>query len=274
MLKLKVRRSYQRKVALVTGAAGGLGRALCLNLADRGASVGLMDLNEPGLDELAEAMRERGARTLVLAGDITDEATCHASVRRTIDELGGLDLLVNNAGLVQRSAFEETQAAVFRKVMDVNFYGSLYCTQAAIEQLKRARGQIITVSSIAGFAPLYGRTGYSASKHALHGLFDSLRAEMLEHKVAVLVACPGFIDTDFSNNALDADGSVTDHPQSTVGGKATPAQVASAIMEAASREKDILVLSRTGHITRLVNTLSQPLYTRLMVRSLKHELDR
>ena len=207
MFNLKRHRSYRDKVALVTGAAGGLGRALCRELGRAGARLGLMDLDTGELEHLARSLQGDGVQCTALPGDITDRSYCDAAVAETVARFDGLDVLINNAGLTQRSAFADTDVEVFRKVMEVNYFGSLHCTKAAMPQLLERGGQIIVISSIAGFSPLYGRSGYSASKHALHGLFDSLRSELLQTGVGVLVACPGVIDTDFANRALDADGS-------------------------------------------------------------------
>lgn len=268
------RRTYKDKVALVTGAAGGLGRALCQDLARQGARVAAMDLDVEGLEELARDLERAGTECLSLPGDITDQAYCEEAVQTTKERLGGLDLLINNAGLTQRSAFVDTAPDVFRRVMEVNFFGSLYCARAALPALLQSRGQIVVVSSIAGFAPLYGRSGYAASKHALHGLFESLRSELHNTGVSLLMACPGFIDTPFAQNALDGDGSVTSHPRSTVGKQITAEEVSKAILRAASRGQTLLVLTPVGHLTRLLTRVSPSLYQRLMIRSLGQELER
>ncbi len=274
MFKLTRRRSYEGKVALVTGAAGGLGSAICRELGRAGARLGLMDLDTEELYTLGEALERDGVQCAALPGDITDPEYCQQAVSDVMARFNGLDLLVNNAGLTQRSSFLETEVEVFRRVMEVNYFGSLHCAKAALPQLLRHRGQIVVISSIAGFSPLYGRSGYSASKHALHGLFDSLRSELLQTGVHVLIACPGFIDTEFANRALDADGTTATHPRSTLGDQATPEQVARAIMDAASREEEMLVLSRVGHLTRLLTRVAPGTYQRLMARSLRKELER
>lgn len=267
-------RRYKDKVVLVTGAAGGLGRALCLRYGRAGAKIGLMDLDAAGVEALSDELAGHGIQALALPCDITDEAACADGVQQLAARLGGLDLLINNAGLTQRSAFVETSTEVIRKVMDVNFFGALYCTKAALPLIMERRGHVIAISSVAGLAPLYGRTGYAASKHAMVGLFSTLRAEMLEHGVGVTVACPGFIDTEFARRALDGDGSVTPHPRSTVGDAATPEQVAQAIFRAASRDQAVLVLSPTGHVSRLLGALAPDLFQRLMARALRKELER
>ena len=267
-------RRYAGKVALITGAAGGLGRALCARYAAEGARLALLDLDADGLGSLAAELTASGAEALALPGDITDEAYCSDAVARAAAHFGGVDLLINNAGLTARSAFGDTDPGVFRKVMEVNYFGALHCTRAALPWLLQRRGQVIAISSVAGVAPLYGRTAYAASKHAMVGLFSTLRAEMLEHGVSVTVACPGFIDTGFSANALDGDGSVTAHPQSKVGGTASAEQVAEQIYRAARRDQALLVLSAAGQVSRLLGALAPGLYQRLMARTLRKELQR
>jgi short-subunit dehydrogenase len=133
---------------------------------------------------------------------------------------------------------------------------------------------IIVISSIAGFAPLLGRTGYVASKHALHGLFDSLRAELRETGVGVTIACPGFTATNIAKNALDGDGSITLHPQSTMGTAASPESVAEKVFQAATRSKRLVVLSAVGRLTRVLTKFFPGFYERSMAQVLRSELDR
>jgi short-subunit dehydrogenase len=159
--------------------------------------------------------------------------------------------------------------------MGVNFFGSLNCTKAALDSLIERKGLIIAVSSVAGFSPLYGRSGYAASKHALHGLFDSLRTELRNVGVDVMIVCPGFTATGISTRALDGDGQITQHPQSTLGRIARPEDVADAVFRAAcSGKKRLVVLSAVGRLTRIVHKMFPGLYERLMARSLSSELDR
>ncbi len=267
-------RGFGGKTVLISGAAGGLGQALGRRFGRAGARLGLLDLDAGGLERLERELRQDNVESLALPGDVTDEDGCREAVSRLVERYGSLDALVNCAGLTHRSAFALTSTAVFRKVMEVNFFGSLLCTRAALPHLLQSRGLIVVISSVAGFAPLYGRTGYAASKHALHGLFDSLRSELRDTGVGVLIVCPGFVDTQLSRRALDGDGTPTTHPRSTVGRLATPAGVAEAVFRAAERDRRLLVLSAVGRLTRLITRLSPALYDRLMARSLKSELRR
>lgn len=268
------KRSFNGKVVVITGAAGGIGSAFSRRFARAGARLAVLDIDVGRARELAAELGATGGEALGLACDVTDESSCRAAIEAVVHHFSGIDVLINNAGITHRSAFANTDVAVFRKVMAVNFFGSLHCTKAALTSLCERRGLIVTISSIAGIAPLYGRTGYAASKHALHGLFASLRAEMEPSGVDVLLVCPGFTDTGLSTSALDGDGSVTKHPQSRVGAMATPDSVAEAVLQAASRSQPLLVLSATGRVTYLLNRLSPRLYEKLMARALRHELER
>jgi NAD(P)-dependent dehydrogenase (short-subunit alcohol dehydrogenase family) len=258
---------------VITGGAGGLGLALARAFAREGARLALLDIDRTVRDRAFE-LQEAGIPTLGIECDITDPDQCTIAIRTVRDHFGPVDVLVNNAGLTHRSAFGETDVDVYRRVMEVNYFGALHCTKAALEDLTARRGLIITISSIAGLAPLLGRTGYSASKHALHGFFGSLRAELRPAGVRVLLVCPGFTATDFRFRALGGDGTVTDHPQSSVGRMATPDQVAAAIIKGAHRNRRLMVLSTAGRLSRWMSVLVSPLYERMMGRALRSELQR
>lgn len=268
------RHPYRDKVVVVTGATGGLGRAVCRAYADQGAAIGLLDLDGTDLEGVAADLQRAGARCTHHRCDVTDEDQCQAAIDAVVRDLGGVDVLVNNAGITQRSAFADTSTAVFRRVMDVNFFGSLHCTRAALPHLVRRRGQIAVVSSVAGFAPVLGRTGYAASKYALRGFFGSLQAELRGTGVGVTMIHPTFIDTGLDGRALGEDGNVTTHPQSRVGQQLTADDVARQVVRATARRQRTLVLGRMGHLSRMVNAHWPGLYEALMARSLRSELER
>nr|NJM03132.1 SDR family NAD(P)-dependent oxidoreductase [Desulfobacula sp.] len=162
---------------------------------------------------------------------------------------------------------------MFKKVMDVNFFGALYCTKAALPALIRSKGLIIVNESIAGVAPLLGRTGYSASKHALHGMFTSLRCELRHKGVHVMIVCPGFIRTNLQTRALGCDGGIAAHEQTTVGREDTPENAARQILEGIEKKKTMLVLTFMGKLGYLVSRLFPDLYERMMTGRFKKELD-
>lgn len=271
---MPIKRRFEGKSVVVTGAAGGLGAAYARRFGQAGARVALLDLKRDQLSRTAAQMRAEGMVALDLACDVSDEQSVNAAMQTAVRELGGVDVLINNAGISARAPFAHTDPAVFHKVMGVNFYGALYGTRAALHSLLQRKGLIITISSLAGFTPLLGRTAYAASKHALHGLFDSLRSELRGTGVGVLIVCPGFTATGIGVSALGGDGSITRHPQSTAGTPDTPDHVAEQVFQAACRDKRLLVLSPIGRLGRVINKVSPALYEALMVRSMHKELER
>ena len=266
------KREFGGRTVVVTGGAGGIGRALAHAFGDEGARVALVDLPSSPLDEAAEQLRQAGVDALAFPCDITDPDQVSATMDRVRDGFGPIDVLINNAGVTHRSAFAETRPEVFRRVMEVNLFGALHCTQACVDDLIAQRGMIITVSSIAGMAPLYGRTGYSASKHALHGLFESIGAELADDGVHVLMVCPSFVESGLEASTIGADGERIDRPRSKVGQLRQPDQVAAAVVKAARSGRRRLVLTPVGKTSALLSFVAPGLYERLMVRNLRSEL--
>jgi len=268
------RRELKDRVVVVTGAAGGLGRALCHAFGERGARIALLDVDAAAVENTANALRDRGVEAIALACDVTSREACEGAIAAVAEHFAAIDILVNNAGITHRSAFGDTDSAVYRRVMEVNYFGALHCTKAALPWLRARRGQIIAISSVAGFAPLLGRTGYAAAKHAMIGLFSSLRAELRSEGITVLTVTPSFIRTDIDKNALDADGQKTRHPQSTFGKVISPDAAAATIVRAAERNKERLSLGTVAKVARLLSALAPRLYEWLMTRSLGSELRR
>jgi NAD(P)-dependent dehydrogenase (short-subunit alcohol dehydrogenase family) len=264
------KRDLSGRVVIVTGAAGGLGAAIARRFTDDGARVALLDVDAGRLAVVADSLPD--AETVVC--DLTDPAACDAAVATVVERFGGIDVLINNAGMTHRSAFIDTDPAVIRKVMEVNYLGSVNITRAALPSLIDRCGAIAVVTSVAGFAPVLGRTGYAGSKHALHGLFDTLRAELRPAGVDVTIISPTFVDTDMQQRALGGDGAVTDHPQSRVGRQVTPEDVADKVYRAIERRKRWVVIGPIGHLTRVMTAVMPGVYERMMARSLRSELDR
>ncbi|MEN8238365.1 MAG: SDR family oxidoreductase [Actinomycetota bacterium] len=255
---------------LITGAAGGLGRSLARRFAMSGARLALLDVDG---DRLGSASAEF-PDAVVLAADLVDPEACVYAVDRVVESHGGIDVLINNAGVTHRSAFIDTDPAVIRRVMEVNYLGSVNITSAALPSLVERSGAIGVISSVAGFAPVLGRTGYAGSKHALHGLFSTLRAELRPSGVDVTIIAPTFVDTDMQQRALGGDGTVTSHPQSRVGRQVDSAAVANDVFRAIERRRRFVAIGGIGHVSHALATLAPRIYERLMVRSLRSELDR
>jgi short-subunit dehydrogenase len=263
-------RDFNGRVVVITGAAGGIGRALSARFARAGAHLALLDLSQEALDDAVAELE--GVEVMTAVCDVTERDQVERVTARIVEELGGIDVLINNAGAVHRSAFADTDVSVFRKVMEVNFFGSLYCAKAAVDSLKANRGLIIVISSVAGLVPLYGRSGYSASKHALHGLFESARAELREDGVGLLMVCPGFTRSGFEQAALGADGKPAGSSRSMVGKLAEPSDVADAIFDGAAKGRRLLVMSPVGKLSAFLSRVAPATYERMMVKKLRGEL--
>lgn len=265
---------FKNKVIVVTGAASGIGAAICDRFAREGARIILLDRDEAGVKAAADKLKTNGVDAEGYRCDVVGEEECTSVIEQVIKRCGGIDVLVNNAGITQRSAFVDTKTSVYRKVMDVNFFGSLHCTKAAIDSLIKRRGVIIVIESLAGVSPLLGRTGYCASKHALHGFFTTLRSEIRDTGVHIMLVCPGFVETSLQTRALGGDGQVTTHPQSVVGKPTSAAKVAADIFKGAQARKPLLVLTPVGKLSYWISRLAPILYERLMARKVKEELMR
>lgn len=260
--------NLENRVVAITGAAGGIGSALARCFAAEGARLALMDRDEAGVRRLAESLVAGGTDAIGLACDVTDPDACARAFAAATERFGGVDVLVNNAGITHVGRFAETRASVLRTVMDVNFFGAVHCTQAALPSLAARRGLVVVISSVAGFAPLAGRAGYAASKHALHGLFDSLRVEWRAMGLRVLLVCPGFTETGIAAAALGPDGGRPRDVRTTTGRVASPDHVARAIVRAVRRDRRQIVLSAVGRVSYWLTRLTPATYERLMASRL------
>jgi NAD(P)-dependent dehydrogenase (short-subunit alcohol dehydrogenase family) len=266
--------NFKDKVVVVTGGASGIGRAICARFAQEGAKIGILDRDETGIRASEQALRKGGFDVVAIRCDVTREDECKSAINEFVNRFDGIDVLVNNAGITLRDSFLNTQSSAYRKVIDVNFFGSVHCTKAAISSLIQRKGMIIVISSIAGFGPLLGRTGYCASKYALHGLFETLRLELKGHGVHVMMVCPSFVETNLQKHALGGNGNITTHPQSTMGKVASPEGVAEAVFRGAGKKKDLVVPTSMGKLAYWINRLMPKLYGYIVAREFRSELAR
>lgn len=196
-----------RQVAWITGASSGIGEALALELARRGAKLVLSARREDELRRVADATNLPPENVLVLPLDMTDESQLPGHVQTVLDYFGQIDYVFQNAGITQRGTVAETKFEVYRQLMEVNFFGVVALTKAVLpHMLTQKSGHFVVTSSVAGKLGTKQRSGYCASKHALHGFFDALRAEIYEDDLHVTMVCPGYIKTPISLHALNADG--------------------------------------------------------------------
>lgn len=262
-------RDFGGTTVVVSGAATGLGRALCERFGRAGSRIVALDRDAAALRRAVEALQASGVSALGCDCDVTDEAACRQAIQAGAARFGGIDLLVCNAGISHHGEFVRTLPDVIRRVMAVNFLGAMHCTHAALPELLARRGMVVAISSVAGFAPLVGRTGYAASKHALHGFFDSLRSEVASAGVAVMLVCPSFIATDIDRHALDPQGNPYRGTKAIAGKTATPAEIADLIYEAARRERRLVLPGATARIAWWLSRLAPAGYARIMARRMR-----
>jgi short-subunit dehydrogenase len=199
--------AFHDKVVIVTGASAGIGKSMALQLASQGAKVVLAARRADRLEQVAVECRQHGGEALVVPTDISDEAQCKVLVEKTIARFGRLDMLINNAGLAAVALFDEfPDLHLFKHVIDVNFYGAVYCTYFALPHLKQSKGRIVAISSLGGKAAIPFNTPYISSKYALHGFYDALRMELSQHGVSITVVCPYWVVSEFHEAQLNKDG--------------------------------------------------------------------
>lgn len=222
----------------ITGASSGIGAALAVAFAAEGARVVLSARRRDELERVRQCCA-RPTDHLILPLDITQSETFPAAIAAVQAAVGPLDILVNNAGVSQRAFAADASAAVERALMEVNYFGPVALAKAVLPAMRARRsGHLVIVSSVMGFVGTPGRSTYAAAKHALHGYFDSLRAEVHRDHIAVTLACPGYVRTAVSANALGPHGerhAVTDATHTT---GIAPEQCAAAILRAVHRRRE------------------------------------
>ena len=252
---------------VVTGAGHGLGAALAARFARAGHAIALLDLDGEAAERRAAMISESGARCLGLACDVADADDCQATLSGLLDAWDGVDLLVNNAGMTHMGGVADTDVHVLRRVMDVNFFGSVHCTKALLPTLLARRGQIVAISSVAGHAPLAMRAGYVASKHAVQGFFETLRAEHARDGLAVTLVCPSFVRTGIGRRALDVHGNPGAQDQRTgVQHELGAEAAADLIFRGTMRRQRTVWVGREARLASWAHRLAPSVYERLMIR--------
>jgi dehydrogenase/reductase SDR family member 7B len=255
-----LRREFEGKVVLLTGASSGIGRAMALQLGELGARVALIARRKEVLEEVAQQM---GGNALVLAGDITDDAFCQRAVEQTAAHFGRVDWLFNNAGVSMNAAFCEAELSVFHRMMDVNYFGSLQMARHVHPWLLQSKGGVVFISSVVGKRGFPTRSGYSASKFAVHALFESLRVEWAPQGIHVGLVAPGYTDTEIRTSALGADGKPRKDSGYTTGGVMTADHAATAILRAAASRRREVILTAGGKAMVWLNKLFPSLADRV-----------
>lgn len=260
---------YTDRTILVTGASEGIGRALCLALAPQRPRLVLAARNRARLEELADECGRLGAEALVVPTDVTDPAACKALVEAAVERFGGIDALVANAGGSMWTRFDEVEdLSLFERLMQLNYLGSVYPIYYALPHLKRGRGQLVAIASVAGLVGVPTRTGYSASKHALIAFCDALRVELRGTGVAVTVVCPDFVVSQIHRRALGADGRpLASNPMAGRKIMSTE-ECAARIVSAMEGRRRLVVTSARGKLARWLRLIAPGLLDRMAAKAI------
>ncbi|MFZ4414642.1 MAG: SDR family oxidoreductase [Bacteroidales bacterium] len=263
----------KNKVVVITGASSGIGRALAVRLAHLGAKVVLAARNMLLIEDISSALNAEGFNTMAVKVDVSAEEDCKLLIENTIQKYGKIDILINNAGISMRAMFEDVNLEVIRKLMDVNFWGTVYCTKYALPYILKEQGSIVGVSSIAGYKGLPARSGYSASKFAMQGFLDVLRIENLKKDLHVLVACPGFTATNIRKTALAKDGSQQGETPRDEDKMMSADTVAQRIIQAIIKRKRTIIMTSDGVLTVFLNKFFPALVDKLVYTHMAKEPD-
>ncbi|MFZ9718423.1 MAG: SDR family oxidoreductase [Chitinophagaceae bacterium] len=255
---------FNDKVVVITGGSDGIGKALVENLLRQGAKVATCGRNHDKLYALKKNYASEPLLTHV--ADISVEADCKRFIELVIKEMGGIDVLINNAGISMRALFNECALDTLRNVMDINFWGTVYCTKFALPSIIERKGTVVGISSIAGYRGLPGRSGYSASKFAVQGWMEALRTELLHSGVNVMWVCPGFTASNIRNVALNSNANPHGETPMDESKMMTAEACATHILKAIEKRKRTLVLTFTGIRTVWMNKLFPALTDNMVYR--------
>jgi short-subunit dehydrogenase len=262
--------TFSGQTVLITGASEGIGRALALALARQGAQLALAARNPERLTQVAQECHALGAQALALPADIAQRGDCEQLVAHTLEHYGRLDVLVNNAGITMWSRFDAiTDLSVFGRLLTVNYLGAVYTTAAALPHLKKTRGLLVAVASIAALTGVPERTGYAASKHALLGFFESLRIELRGSGVDVTIVAPDFVVTEIHRRASGPDGAPLGHSPMQEPHLMSASECAALIVGAMRRRQRLLITSWRGRLLRWLRLVAPAVVDRMAARAIR-----
>ncbi len=260
--------SFQDQVVIITGASAGIGKELALRLAEKGACLALGARNLGRLKAVAETCRQKGGRALAVQLDVSDKEGCRVFVEKTVEEYGKIDLLINNAGISMWAYFEEfTDLTPFEQIMQVNYFGSLYCTFYALPYLRKTKGRLVAISSLTGKTGVPTRSGYAASKHAIAGFFDTLRIELKDTGVSVTMIYPGFVATDVRKLAMGSNGKSLGKSPLDESGTMTVEKCVNLMIPAIANRKRELVMTLKGKLGLWLKLIAPGLVDRIALKA-------
>lgn len=256
---------------VITGASSGIGLACAREFSSRGCQVVLAARNLEKLSMLEGELSSGGSDVYIVKTDVSIEDDCRQLIEKTIERYGKIDVLINNAGLSMRALFIDTELNVLKTLMNVNFWGTVYCTKYALPFLLKSRGSVAGVSSIAGIHGLPARTGYSASKFAMHGFLEALRIENLKTGLHVMIVAPGFTQSSIRKVALMADGSAQGESPRNEEKMMSAEKVAFHIARGIEKRKRTVVLTMQGKTVATLKKFAPALLDKLSFNHMAKE---
>lgn len=265
--------SLKNKVVVITGASSGIGLACAKEFAAKGCQLVLAARNMENLSALENELKARQVNVLSVQTDVSNEEDCRNLINLAIERFGRLDVLINNAGLSMRALFADSDLEVLKRLMDVNFWGTVYCTKYALPWLLDSKGSVAGISSIAGIHGLPARTGYSASKFAMHGFLEALRIENLKKGLHVMIVAPGFTRSNIRKSALVADGTTQGESPRHEEKMMSAEEVAGYIANGIDRRKRTVILTLQGKLVSLLKKFAPALLDHLSFKHMAKEED-
>jgi len=259
----------KNKVVIITGASSGIGEGCVKEFANKGSFIVLAARNIDKLNHISEKLNLENH--LCVKCDVTKENDCKKLIESTFKKYGKIDILINNAGISMRANFEDVKVDVIKKVMDVNFFGMVYCTKYALKHLIKSKGTVVGISSISGYVGLPGRTGYAASKFAMNGFLDCLRVENMKNGLRVLTVAPGFVASNIRNSALNSDGIEQKESPRDESKMMTPNILAKKIIKSIIKKHNYLTLSFEGKMSIILKKISPNFLNKILYSYFKKE---
>lgn len=261
------------KTVVITGASSGIGEAMAKVYAGMGAKLVLGARSEQKLNDLVAQICANGGEAVCCATDVTKPEDCKRLIECGVEAFGGIDVLICNAGISMRAIFDDVDLSVLHRLMDVNFWGTVYCTKYALPYLQKSHGSLVGISSVAGLHGLPGRTGYSASKFAMTGFLETVRIENLKKGLHVMVACPGFTASNVRFSALVADGSQQGSTPRKECNMMTPEQVAKIVAKGIAKRKRLCLMEIEGRATHFVKKFAPAFLDKMFYLVMSREPD-
>lgn len=260
---------WKDKVVVITGSSIGIGRRLAIEIGKKGGKVVINARNKSRLDKSCEDMKTQGLNISACPGDISQYEDCVKIIEHSIKIYGKLDVLINNAGINAEGTLEEINPDIFRQVMGVLFLGSVYMSKAAIPYIKKSKGSILFVGSLAGIHGFGNYSAYCSSKMALTALTESLRMEMHKTGVHIGLAYVGFTENDPEKTLMNKDGLIMPHPPRTMAKQKSVTEVAHQLMRMVERRKSKSAFTLLGKLNAIVNRISPFIVHRILLISYK-----